>query len=953
MKALSLVQHNLRQKSFHNASTLASVALKKDCNQDQRTYFFLSFWKTVAAALIKSTDIDIVRDLESLMAENPTFDYTIISVLIWIEEYKKENIDPNFLEKLQHFQRSSEKKATVQSIVLAAEFFMYAERFNQATQCLFKIHHQMYQVTEPSEVMNDLFRVSAWLYSMSGGNSQIPSDKFDVVLNRDNNLDLDCALAFGKYYACRDEMEKSKGLLMRAVEYDETYFPAHLELSILLFLNYDFEGAIYYAKKATKCCDGDLACIYHSIAVSLQLGKYEAGRHYLNVIVQEILTYGVSIYSEFSANLCRTVCHISNYDKESIEVCIGLMAHICESDPENTKLRLEFAHLLRCAKRYDQAISLYEFISSLNDNLEALEGLLLTNALQGNIVEAKQQLELYSLLAESKNSHAPLDTILATILVFEDSFDKAIDTISEHFELHFASERVVTNIDISTIVLISKTILFKYRYQLPSNIQKLLQILMHLSKRYINHEMVLVLAKLHLELDDIVNAMETISSFVKNHSSSQSMRKLEVHALLGMGDIKNASANMKKIMDGETIHHDDLYFIALKCWLLFLENRSEEGKLLLKPILFDFHGNIPGISWGDRKRCLLFYGHCSLLNDEELNELLPVVDVEAQNSKCFELVYLRSQLQVRLGFVEKALNVLDSVPVTSLDYTRAQHAKAWLLLNKNQDKHGFLEIFKRFAKEENSLESFVHLGRAHLKIGNQTEALSSYRHAIVLEIEKEDTAIKICNDILDSQANDAVAIDFCKCHLDDFPKHLRIKLLLATILRRIGDYSTSLNVYNDILSTWDDGTFSVLDKIDVQKAAASVYHDTGEIELALELLYEARDLCSILISDIAESDFFHTEMFHLQVNISQILMTENNFTQAMTSLQDALDLGGYNDIKVLKMIAVSSFECKLYDKCDLYCKQVLALDPNDEDCQLFRHRITNSQRSNHESITVG
>jgi len=938
MKPLSQVQHNLREKFFHDALIQSSNALEL-CNQSERDFYLLTFWKIVAAAVISSTDLDIVNELETLKKENPSFDYAVISVLVWIEESKQENNDPNFMEKLLLLQTSSEKSACVQGIILAAEFFIYVERVNQAAYCLFKIHHQMYQVTEPNDILNDLFRVSAWLYVLTDGSSQAPSDKFEKVLKRDNKLDLDCILSLGKYHAYCKEKEKANDLFYLAVEYDGSYFPAYLELSKLLFLSKDFEGALHFAEKATLCCDGDLTCIYHSVVVNMQLGKYEAGRKYLNMIMKEILKHEIPIHPQFSEQLCMTVCQISNYDMESIELCIGLMAHICESDPENTELRLDFAQLLRCARRYDEATSLYEFISSFDDNLEALEGLLLTNALKGNPEEAKQQLELYYLLAENDKS-SKLDTVLAKILIPCASFAEAIDAISEHFEQNFNSDQVAINIDVSTIVLISKTILFTYRFQLPSNIQKLLNVLLKISERYFNHDFVLVVAKIQLELDQVDDAMKTITNFLKYHPSSQSMRLLKAHVFLSMGDIENARINIKEIIDKDATYQDDLYFKAINGWIQFLEHQGDEGKLILKPLLFESNGRTSRQTWGDRKRCLLFYGH-SNLNDEELLQLLPIVESEAKHSKCFELTYLLSQLEVRSGSIQKAIQVLDNVPKTSSDYKRAQHAKALIVLNKKQDKHGFLEVFKTIAKEEKSLMSFVNLGRAHLQIGNHTEALSSYRHALSLQAEDEDTAIMICNDILDNQKFD-IAIDFCRHHLDDAPQHLRIKLLMARIPQLKGDWIMSLNVYNDILSEWDDSVYSVLDKIDIQKAAASIYHGNGEIELALELLCEARDLCSILISDSNDETSLQTELFQIQVNISNILMAEKNFIQAMTSLKEALKLGGSNDINVLKMIAVSCFKCKLYDECDLYCQQVLAMDPNDEDGLLLRHCISSN-----------
>ena len=96
--------------------------------------------------------------------------------------------------------------------------------------------------------------------------------------------------------------------------------------------------------------------------------------------------------SKFFSYLC-------GYDKETLNLTKQLIEMACNFDPSNEQYRLEHAYQLRRMRTYKEAISEYQFASSLDINdASGLLGMILAQILSGEIEDAKAQRDFVSVM---------------------------------------------------------------------------------------------------------------------------------------------------------------------------------------------------------------------------------------------------------------------------------------------------------------------------------------------------------------------------------------------------------------------------------------------------------------------------------------------------------------------------------------------------------------------------
>lgn len=950
MKSLSFVQYHLRQKNFYDSFTHSSNALRNEIS-NKHNKFLLNFWLLVSAAVLNSSDFHISHEFESLIDENRTFEYPILCAILWYCESVNDGHESERTSKIDLRRQNIERYSSVDSIVLAAELYMYRGSYGLAETLLRKVHQTIGQKSSSLDIQGEFYRVSAWLYTMSNGTTTTEPEGFHHFFQQMQSINLDCLLAIGTYFVLIGQHEEAMKTLNHVIKIDQSFFPAHLELSKVLLEAKDIDAAQEHSELALKYSESDFLTASHSIILSFLVGNEYRACDILKTLLDDILIKEAHYHVVKYSQLCQVVSRVSNQNETAAVICVGIMAHICDSDPENTKYRLDFAHLLRRAGKYQDAISLYEFISSLDDTLDALEGMSLSNALKGNLLEARQQYELYQLMTENSiNCEIKLDHILLKLLLKDTNVDEAIDAMVKHIDLRYATGIGVANIDISTVTRICNIILLEYKYHLPEIVSELVTCLSKISEWYFNGEFVYMTSKFYTEIDQVQRAMDTIVSFQERCTLMPSMHVLKAHVYLSMGNVEDASGSLDRAINLEAMYQNEIYFIAVKAWVMFLNNDGKNGKYYLHKLIFESYNVSSGMSWGDKKRCLLIYGHYGGLSKDDKLQLLPIVDTEAKYSNCFDLIYLLSKLEVSIGSTLNALHTFDRISRSSADYSLGRHAKAWTYFIISGDHNAFLSLLNKLAQDDASLESYVYLGQAYAKLGNNNEALLSYLRAMSINPGNEDAVMMVICGSLECERKCEIALALCERHLTDYPRHMRVKLLKARFLDQLGDWDSSVDVYNDILSSWDERLYPQINKIGVHIEAAKIYHRNNEFDSATEVLQEAKEWCELSESiNTCERSNTKNEWFYIQMNLAKNFVSQRHFTQAIQILKEFFD-NGYTDITALKMIALSYFECKMNDQCYNWSVRILEDNPNDEDAKYFLRVLSKDRNSNQEII---
>jgi tetratricopeptide repeat protein 21B len=115
---------------------------------------------------------------------------------------------------------------------------------------------------------------------------------------------------------------------------------------------------------------------------------------------------------------------------------------------------------------------------------------------------------------------------------------------------------------------------------------------------------------------------------------------------------------------------------------------------------------------------------------KEANKVLSQAKVIfAGSAQEVQVLIAASQLYVEKGDFDAAIRMLDKVSPESPSFSKAQIAKADIILKHNHDKEGFTKCFMTLVERDPSVSHLILLGDAYLKILNPDSAIDALERA--------------------------------------------------------------------------------------------------------------------------------------------------------------------------------------------------------------------------------
>lgn len=133
-------------------------------------------------------------------------------------------------------------------------------------------------------------------------------------------------------------------------------------------------------------------------------------------------------------------------------------------------------------------------------------------------------------------------------------------------------------------------------------------------------------------------------------------------------------------------------------------------------------------------RVCAYVSYAAMLSKErrmkEANKVLSQAKVIfAGSAQEVQVLIAASQLYVEKGDFDAAIRMLDKVSPESPSFSKAQIAKADIILKHNHDKEGFTKCFMTLVERDPSVSHLILLGDAYLKILNPDSAIDALERA--------------------------------------------------------------------------------------------------------------------------------------------------------------------------------------------------------------------------------
>lgn len=282
----------------------------------------------------------------------------------------------------------------------------------------------------------------------------------------------------------------------------------------------------------------------------------------------------------------------------------------------------------------------------------------------------------------------------------------------------------------------------------------------------------------------------------------------------------------------------------------------------------------------DHDRCSIFLQlaevRLELDQRKEAKQLVQEAIVEfAGGPQEGRVMIASAQLQLKGGNVEKALQMLSSIPADSPHYQAARKELASLYLNYRGDRHKYAQCHRDLARANPTAASFVMLGEAYMHISEPQDAISAFEKALDKSPADSSLASRI-GKVLVATHQFVKAIEYYSTAVQKDPSQTLLRHELAELYVQLKKYDQAEAELTSLLSQLvaaDRDLGEAMQQVQSLALLARVHRGRGQEQAALgelmkahaaqtnvlarvraevpDLLIEQRQLAADLCADIA------------------------------------------------------------------------------------------------------
>ena len=315
------------------------------------------------------------------------------------------------------------------------------------------------------------------------------------------------------------------------------------------------------------------------------------------------------------------------------------------------------------------------------------------------------------------------------------------------------------------------------------------------------------------------------------------------------------------------------------------------------------------------------------------------------------IVLSNSEIALKKGDIKQALNILNGIQPDSPNYKEAKIAQSEVYLNKMSNRRLYAKCYYDIVAHEESVENYLMLGEALMRIQEPEEAIKVYEKALRqkpddLFLTKEiGRALVLTHDY-------QRAIQYYESAVRTDPKKTELLTDLANLYLRLKDYQSANLILEQALKKEPNDINSMKEAAQNYLLQAQVFlkSNKGDSRLngpVVEAANALKNAGSLQKDLLASARDMSTEQIEVErKNCSKIFFSlgkyyeerEKNLQQAVACYNESLI---HDDINTKSILSAAFLYEKLGDsqKCLQYCNRLLRIDPSNTEASTLMAEI--------------
>ena len=679
-------------------------------------------------------------------------------------------------------------------------------------------------------------------------------------------------------------------------------------------------------------------------------------------------------------DIIKPISRIAGRKKPVLELCLAIAQEAKKINNLKSEVLLEVGENLRLLGDYKAAIQVFTEASQQDEsNSLAIIKIVWCKILQGLYPEAAQQMD-FLLEVEEQSSRSAELTFIASLLKWRKDQDKkeALRLLEETLSLHIAaSKQMSPSLDFYSrlnpdfLLEISREHLqylglkpLSKTAKAPPYLVRVTKLLETITKQIPGIiEGHLMLAKARYIANDHAGAQRYIN--ISLQLDPDCIDALILSSLISLQGAQYTSAysTLEQALARNFMIRENPLFMLVKGQV-----EMKQKKFVEAAKTFEAAMNLQGIRGGGEVKRI---GILNISEEDrgmvfaslaicyaETGEIQKATRIMGEAIGEFAgtsveviIVLANSEIAIKKGDIKQALNILNGIQPDSPSYKEAKIAQSEIYLNKMSNRRLYAKCYYDIVANEESIENYLFLGEALMRIQEPEEAIKVYEKALRqkpddLFLTKEiGRALVLTHDY-------QRAIQYYESAVRNDPKKSELLTDLANLYMRLKDYQSANLILEQALKKEPNDIGSMREAAQNYLLQAQVFLKSGKGDqrilgpiveaanalknagvLQKDLLASARDMSpeqTQIERKNCSKIFYHLGLYYEN--------REKNLPQAIAYYNESLN---YDDMNMKSMILAAYLYEKTGDpqKCIMYCNRVLRIDPSNEEAATLMAEI--------------
>lgn len=965
---LATIQFYAREKYWHHIIDVASEELRRG------TDAVLTFWKSYGMYREGSV-VEAIRELDSVSRKREIQFPGNIALQIYHRKCKV--VDEEAIARLKAQTKELKNNAPDNSVVIACQLFCLIGMPDKARGLISEL------IQRNSESLSFL-TACGWIEIFAGGDLKEAMAAFDQVMDESGDLMyskyLDAVLGKIKILEMQKDYKNMVEYLNDLLVKTPRFVPGLIEKvkAQVLIGNWDdiVESVQRILLVSPKNIEALRIWIFYSLAREASFDVACDKLKELKQALQQKEPKNALLYID----IIKPIVRIAGRKQQVLDQCLAIAQEAKRLSPTSSEVLLEAGEILRLLGDCKAAIQVFTEASQQDEsNSMAINKIVWCKIIQGQYSEAAQQMEFLLEVEENSGRSAEL-SFIASLLKWRKDQDKkeALRLLEETLSLHIAASKQMSpslefysRLNPDFLLEISREHLqylglkpLSKTAKAPPYLVRVTKLLETITKQIPGIiEGHLMLAKAKYIANDHTSALRYIT--ISLQLDPDCVDALILNALISLQTSQYISAQSileQAIARNFMIRENPLFMLVKGQVEMKLKKFSDAVKTLEVAL------NLPGIRAGgeikktgilsisEEDRGIIFASLAvSYAETGELQKATRIMGEAigefAGTSVEVIIVLANSEISLKKGDLKQALNILNGIPSDSPNFKEAKVAQSEIYLNHMSNRRLYAKCFYDIVSNEDSVENYLMLGEALMRIQEPEEAIQIYEKALRqkpddLFLTKEiGRALVLTHDY-------QRAIQYYESAVRNDPKKTELLTDLANLYMRLKDYQSANLILEQALkkepadiNSMREAAQNYLLQAQVflksAKGGAGIMAPVQEAANALknagtlqkDLLASARDMSPEQIEKERKNCskiFFHLGQYYE--------LREKNLPQAVAYYNESIT---HDDINIKSILSAAYIYEKMGEsqRCIQYCNRVLRIDPANEEASTLMAEI--------------